>query len=161
MRDSIYIDGQMPSPQRQKELLEKIANQIVKRKLTTPAIMFFESVKPLSFVGSQGMVFLQPFVQAFLNRKEYDEITLMMEERENVEKLLCEIERQEAEWQEREKREKEEARRLKKESKGQPFDRLGTARREPAQGSGHGAPSTPLGDQYENWWKRLRGKIGF
>lgn len=114
MRDSVYIDGQMPSPERQKELLEKIANQIVKRKLTTPAIMFFESVKPLSFVGSQGMVFLQPFVQAFLNRKEYDEITLMMEERENVEKLLCEIERQEAEWQERERAEKEMAKAKRK-----------------------------------------------
>ncbi len=158
MRDSIYIDGQMPPPERQKELLEKIANQIVKRKLTTPAIMFFESVKPLSFIGSQGMVFLQPFVQAFLNRKEYDEITLMMEERENVEKLLCEIERQEAEWQEREKREKEEARKQKAERR--------------AQGTrvvGQGAPATarlsssksPLGNQTGNWWQRLRGRIGF
>ena len=68
MPDSIYIDGNMPSPERQAELLKMIANQIVKRKLTTPAIMFFESVKPLSFIGSQGMVFLQPIVQAFLNR---------------------------------------------------------------------------------------------
>jgi hypothetical protein len=109
MPDSIYIDGQMPSPERQKELLEKIADQIVKRKMTTPAILFFESIKPLSFVGSQALVFLQPIVQAFLNRREYDEIVLMMEERENVEKLLVEIERQEALWQERERAEKEEA----------------------------------------------------
>ena len=28
MRDSIYINGQMPSPERQKELLTKIADQI-------------------------------------------------------------------------------------------------------------------------------------
>ena len=110
MSDSIYIDGNMPSPERQAELLSKIADQIVKRKLTVPAIMFFESVKPLSFIGSQGMVFLQPIVQAFLNRREYDEITLMMESRENVEKLLLEIERQEAEWQAREQGEKAAAR---------------------------------------------------
>ena len=110
MSDSIYIDGNMPSPERQAELLKMIANQIVKRKLTVPAIMFFESVKPLSFIGSQGMVFLQPLVQAFLNRREYDEITLMMESRENVEKLLLEIERQEAEWQAREQGEKAAAR---------------------------------------------------
>ncbi|GEM_PF-493007 len=156
-RDSVYIDGQMPSPERQKELLEKIANQIVKRKLTVPAIMFFESVKPLSFVGSQAMVFLQPMVQAILNRREYDEITLMMEERENVEKLLCEIERQEAEWQEREKREKEEGKRKKAETKG-----LGS------RDKGQGAPSTasaqlgtgPLGNPTGNWWQRLREKLG-
>ncbi len=106
MSDSIYIDGQMPSPERQAELLAKISDQIVKRKLTVPAIMFLESVKPLSFIGSQALVFLQPIVQAVLNRKEYDELTLMMENRENVEKLLCEIEKQEADWQEREQAEK-------------------------------------------------------
>jgi len=117
MRDSIYIDGQMPSPERQKELLAKIAGQIVKRKLTTPAILFFESVKPLSFVGSQALVFLQPIIQAFLNRREYDEITLMMEERENVEKLLLEIENQEAQWQQRENAEKLEAKK-KRSSEG-------------------------------------------
>jgi hypothetical protein len=113
MRDSIYIDGQMPSPERQKELLAKIAGQIVKRKMTTPAILFFESVKPLSFVGSQALVFLQPIIQAFLNRREYDEIVLMMEERENVEKLLLEIENQEAQWQQREQSEKLEAKKLR------------------------------------------------
>ncbi|MRR08792.1 hypothetical protein EG831_01595 [bacterium] len=127
MSDSIYIDGNMPSPERQAELLKMIADQIVKRKLTTPAIMFFESVKPLSFIGSQGMVFLQPIVQAFLNRKEYDEITLMMEQRENVEKLLLEIERQEAEWQAREKAERDAAR-AKRIAEGKParnwFQRL-------------------------------------
>jgi hypothetical protein len=148
MRDSVYIDGQMPSPERQKELLEKIANQIVKRKLTTPAIMFFESVKPLSFIGSQGMVFLQPFVQAFLNRREYDEITLMMEERENVEKLLCEIERQEAEWQERERAEKAESRKQKAERKGQGSRDKGQGSR--VEGSGASA----------GWWRRLKGKLG-
>ncbi|MCU0606701.1 MAG: hypothetical protein MUF78_04615 [Candidatus Edwardsbacteria bacterium] len=127
MSDSIYIDGNMPSPERQAELLRMIADQIVKRKLTTPAIMFFESVKPLSFIGSQGMVFLQPIVQAFLNRREYDEITLMMEQRENVEKLLLEIERQEAEWQAREKAEQDAAR-AKRAAEGKPprnwFQRL-------------------------------------
>jgi hypothetical protein len=146
LRDSIYIDSQMPPPERQAELLRKIANQIVKRKLTTPAIMFFESVKPLSFIGSQGMVFLQPFVQAFLNRREYDEITLMMEERENVEKLLCEIEKQEAEWQERERAEKAESRRQKAERKGQGSRDKGQGSR--VEGSGASA----------GWWKRLRGK---
>ena len=109
MSDSIYIDGNTPSPERQAELLTKIADQVVKRKLTVPAIMFLESVKPVSFIGSQGLVFLQPIVQAVLNRKEYDEITLMMENRENVEKLLVEIEKQEADWQQREQSEKETA----------------------------------------------------
>lgn len=102
------------TPERGKELLAKIANQIVKRKMTVPAIMFIESVKPLSFVGSQVLIFMQPMVQAFLNRKEYDEFAVLMEDRDNVELLLQEIERQEAEWQAKEKAEKEEAKKLRK-----------------------------------------------
>ncbi|MDO9026485.1 MAG: hypothetical protein Q7U87_01245, partial [bacterium] len=61
----------------------------------------------------QALVFLQPIIQAFLNRREYDEIVLMMEERENVEKLLLEIENQEAQWQQREKTERDEAKKLR------------------------------------------------
>ncbi len=101
------------SPERGKELLAKIANQVVKRKLTVPAIMFLESVKPLTFIGSQALIFFQPIVQAFLNRKEYDEFAVLMEDRENVELLLQEIERQEAEWQAREKAERVEAKRIR------------------------------------------------
>ena len=102
------------SPERAKELLAKIAHQVVKRKLSVPAIMFLESVKPLSFIGSQALIFLQPMVQAFLNRKEYDEFAVMMEDRENVELLLQEIEKQENEWQSKEKAERIEAKKLRK-----------------------------------------------
>ena len=105
--------GEVP-PERARELVAKIAHQIVKRKMSVPAIMFFESVKPLSFVGSQALIFFQPMVQAFLNRREYDEFAVMMEDRENVELLLQEIERQEAEWQAKERTERDEAKKLRK-----------------------------------------------
>jgi hypothetical protein len=118
------------TPERAKELAAKIAHQIVKRKMSVPAIMFFESVKPLSFVGSQALIFFQPMVQAFLNRREYDEFAVMMEERENVELLLQEIERQEAEWQDREKAERDQARKTRE-----------------AGGS-------------RTWWQRLKGRLG-
>jgi hypothetical protein len=113
MSNSSISDLTEVSPERAKELLAKIANQVVKRKLTVPAIMFLESVKPLTFIGSQALIFFQPIVQAFLNRREYDEFAVLMEDRENVELLLQEIERQEAEWQAREKAEKVEAKRIR------------------------------------------------
>ena len=113
MSNSSISDLGEVSPERAKELLAMIANQVVKRKLSVPAIMFIESVKPLSFVGSQALIFMQPIVQAFLNRKEYDEFAVLMEDRENVELLLQEIERQEAEWQAREKAERVEAKRIR------------------------------------------------
>ncbi|MBU1357105.1 MAG: hypothetical protein KJ620_11115 [Candidatus Edwardsbacteria bacterium] len=114
MTNSSISDLGEVSPERAKELLAKIANQVVKRKLSVPAIMFIESVKPLSFVGSQVLIFMQPIVQAFFNRKEYDEFAVLMEDRDNVELLLQEIERQEAEWQAREKAERVEAKKQRK-----------------------------------------------
>ncbi len=84
------------SPERQKALIEKLATKIVEMRLTAPAIFLLESSKPLSFLGSQALVFLQPVVQAVFPFKEYQEIAVMLEERENVERLIVEIERQDA-----------------------------------------------------------------
>ncbi len=79
------------------KLISKLALEIVERSLSAPAIMFLESTKPLSFIGSQIMVFFAPFVKAFWTGASYDELANLLEERENVEVLLREIERLEAE----------------------------------------------------------------
>lgn len=79
--------------ERKAELIDKIAKKIVEMRMTVPAILFLESTKPLSFIGSQVMLFFQPFFRTFFSLKEYDEIALMLEERENVERLILAIER--------------------------------------------------------------------
>jgi len=79
--------------ERRNELLGKIAEEVVNRGLITPAIMFLETMKPLSFIGSQIMVMANPFVQALFNSKVYWEFTVLLEDRENVEYLIQEIER--------------------------------------------------------------------
>ena len=43
---------------------ERLARRIVARGLATPAIFALESMKPLSFLGSQFLVFVQPFYSA-------------------------------------------------------------------------------------------------
>jgi hypothetical protein len=79
--------------ERRTELIDKIAKKIVDMRMTVPAILFLESVKPLSFIGSQVMVFFQPIFRTFFSLQEYDEIALMLEERGNVERLILAIER--------------------------------------------------------------------
>lgn len=75
------------------KIIEKLADEIVVRKLGIPAIMFLESVKPLSFIGSQIMIMLNPFVQAIFSTKNYWIISVLFEKRENVECLIKQIER--------------------------------------------------------------------
>jgi len=73
-------------------ILKKVANEIVSRRLTAPALFFLESCSPLSFVGSQAMIVLEPFIHAIFNLPDYRKFTLMMERRENIRKLMMIIE---------------------------------------------------------------------
>jgi len=73
-------------------LLDRLAELTVRHRMTVPAIFFLESVKPLSFVGSQALHFFEPMVNAFFNVREYERFALLMERRENFETLLVKIE---------------------------------------------------------------------
>ncbi len=80
------------SVERREEILTKIAQKVVDLKLTPVAVVMLESSKPLSFVGSQLMVFLQPVVTAVFPFHQYDEVAALLEDRANVEALIQRIE---------------------------------------------------------------------
>lgn len=79
-----------------KKLMEKLAGIVVSRRLTAMAVFFLESSKPLSFIGSQFLVCMQPFIKTFFEFKDYDRITALMEDKDNVELLIQSIEKLEA-----------------------------------------------------------------
>jgi hypothetical protein len=98
------------SPERRDELIEKIARAVVERNLTAPAIFFLESTKPLSFIGSQVMVFFDPLVRSIFNVRGYDDVRLALEDRENINRLLAAIESYDAAWRAKVKEEKKKRR---------------------------------------------------
>lgn len=83
--------------ERKKFLINKIAQKVIDYRLSPVAIVFLESSKPLSFLGNQFMIFMQPFYRALFSYREYEEIAAMLEDRNNIEALICEIERLEEE----------------------------------------------------------------
>ncbi|MEO0005316.1 MAG: hypothetical protein ABIK18_05405 [candidate division WOR-3 bacterium] len=85
------------SPERKTEIIFKIARKTVDLRLSPIAIVLLESAKPLSFVGSQLMVFFQPIVTALFPFYQYEEIAALFEERSNVELLIQTIEKLEDE----------------------------------------------------------------
>jgi hypothetical protein len=87
----------------QEEILTKIAQKVVYWKMSVPAVLFLESVKPLNYIGSQMMAFFEPFVQTIFSWKDYDEFRKMMEERGTIERLLRKIEALDSEAQVKEK----------------------------------------------------------
>ncbi len=94
------------SEDRKKFLINKIARRIIDYRLAPVAIVFLESSKPLTFLGNQLMIFMQPFYRAFFTYQEYEEIAAMLEDRDNIERLICEIEHLEEERHEHKRAEK-------------------------------------------------------
>jgi hypothetical protein len=92
--------------ERKKFLINKIAQKVIDYRLSPVAIIFLESSKPLSFLGNQFMIFMQPFYRALFSFREYEEIAAMLEDRQNVEALICEIERLEEKRDEQKRTEK-------------------------------------------------------
>ena len=82
--------------QSDQQLISSLAQKIVKHGMAVPAIFFLEMVKYMSFIGSQFMVFFGPVITAFIKSESYYKITHLLEERQNVEFLMLEIERIEA-----------------------------------------------------------------
>lgn len=76
----------------EKEQLDNLAKGIVSRGLTTPSIMFLESVKPLNFLGSQVMLFFRPIVAAIFPTTSYDRMEAILEKRKSIEWLIVRIE---------------------------------------------------------------------
>jgi hypothetical protein len=74
-------------------LIERVAARVVELRLEVPAILTLESVRPLSFVAGQAMIFFQPLVQAFLRFGDYQRFAALAERREVLETLTAVIER--------------------------------------------------------------------
>lgn len=78
------------------EVLERAAKKVVEWRMTVPAILFLESVKPLNYIGSQALVFFEPLVQTVFSIKDYDTFRTALEKRESIEALLRKIEAHDA-----------------------------------------------------------------
>ena len=80
----------------QREVLAKVVELIVRRRMEAPAIFVLESTKPLSFLASQTLIFFQPIIQALLSVKDYETFALAIEDRENIEWMIAQLEAAEA-----------------------------------------------------------------
>jgi hypothetical protein len=73
-------------------LLERLAARVTERRLELPAILALESVRPVSRVASQALVFFQPFLMAFFKADEYRRFTGLAERPEALAALVEMIE---------------------------------------------------------------------
>ena len=102
------------TPEEIEEVIKKTAERIVQYELAEPAILFFESLKPVALIGGRlggaSLAWLIPFVGHVV-----DDYFVAFSEPANIEKLLRLIEekRKEKEQAKKEKAEKEGAEKKK------------------------------------------------
>jgi len=77
----------------EQEMIDKIAGKIVSRRLSVPAVLFMEVLKPLSFFGAQTLNFFGPIIESLMKQdNRYYDFTEFIEKRENIERILQRIE---------------------------------------------------------------------
>lgn len=74
------------------ELMERMADVIVKRGMAAPATVFFESMGPMNFLGSQALHFFTPIIEFAFNAKEVEQVARLLERRDSGTRLIALIE---------------------------------------------------------------------
>jgi hypothetical protein len=80
------------SPEETDNIIESIAQDVVRRRLETPAILFLESHKPLAFVASQALIVGTPVLGSLFGLDKIRHYSGLLQSRDNIEKLLQRIE---------------------------------------------------------------------
>jgi hypothetical protein len=74
-------------------LLDRLAARVVELRMEVPAVLALESVRPLTFLTSQTMVFFEPIARALFRLPDYRHLTALVERRDAPEKLVAKIEK--------------------------------------------------------------------
>jgi hypothetical protein len=81
----------------QRPVAERLCREIVRRRLTVPALMFLEMSRPLGYLASQAIHFFTPLIAAVSDAQGHKHLAAFLERRQSVEYLCRRIEQLEAE----------------------------------------------------------------
>jgi len=77
----------------ERAMLDDLAAGLARRRLTAAALFFLEAHRPLAFVASQFMVFLQPVVQViWRDPRRWGQMQSVLARRGSIELLLRRLE---------------------------------------------------------------------
>jgi hypothetical protein len=73
-------------------LIEKLAQKVHGRGLYTPAILFLEMHKPVTYLASQSLILGSGLLAPLFGPKQLQQFSKLLEKRQNVERLVNRIE---------------------------------------------------------------------
>jgi hypothetical protein len=84
--------GSAEPTEREKQVVDRVCEETVRRGLATPALVFLEIFRPLNYVGSQALHFFRPIVTVILDGDGYQRFAEFLERRGSIDYLRERIE---------------------------------------------------------------------
>ena len=97
MQHAFAVDSGEEFGLEERELAERLARFLVGRRMTSPALMALETARPVTFLGSQLLAFLSPFLSLVFLQEETTRFVRLLEKRKGVDLLVDELTRLENE----------------------------------------------------------------
>ena len=76
----------------QRAVIEKLCAEVVRRHLTTPAVLMLEMNRPFNYVSAQLLHFFQPIASIVTDTAGYQQFTLFLEQRGSIDYLVRRLE---------------------------------------------------------------------
>ena len=93
---SVESPGATEPTERQREIVERVCTEIVRRRAVTPTFVLLELGRPLSFLGAQAMHFFMPFLGAVCDTTGVQHFAAFLENRGAVDYICQRLEELEA-----------------------------------------------------------------
>ncbi|MCI0364140.1 MAG: hypothetical protein L0Y44_04355 [Phycisphaerales bacterium] len=108
LKKAFAVDDAGPAEptEAQQVVVDKVCREVVRRHMTTPALIFLEMSRPLNYVGAQMLHFFQPIASALMDTAGYEQFATFMERRGSLEYMCRRIEHFESECVARQESEK-------------------------------------------------------
>ena len=97
MQHAFAVDSGEEFGPEERELAERLARFLVRRRMASPALMALETARPVTFLGSQLLAFLSPFLSLVFLQEETTRFVRLLEKRKGVDLLVDELTRLENE----------------------------------------------------------------
>jgi hypothetical protein len=89
---AVETEALTPTPAEQ-AVVDTLAREVVRRRLTTPALLFLELCRPLTYVTAQGLHFFQPLLTTVVDVEALDVFSRFAERRGSVDVIAAAIDR--------------------------------------------------------------------
>jgi hypothetical protein len=89
---AVEAEGPIEPTEAQRSIVERLCRQVVSRGMTTPVLVFLETVRPLNYVSSQVLQFFGPVLSVVADSAACRDLAEFLEHRGSIDYLCRRIE---------------------------------------------------------------------